>query len=121
MVMQTVNQPQFRADYMDVFWGQSTLLEKAITLLVEANEAVQPRDIADRLQQHSFEINQKALDTALAYLTLYCIFQHDQDGVKWTATHFREIADQEIINWQDEIADLRDKFAHAATKLRYCS
>lgn len=118
MVLQTVKQPQFRADYLDVFWGQATPLEKAITLLVATNEVVQPGDIANRLQEHSFVIKQKELDTALVFLTLYCIFQHDQDGVKWTATHFREIADQEIIDWQDELAELRKAFASTTISIK---
>jgi hypothetical protein len=111
MVTDVTSQPQFRADYMDVFWGQSTPLEKAITLLIEANKLVQPRDIASQLQQHGFEIAQNELDIALDYLTLYCVFQHDNEGIKWIATHFDEIANQRIINRQEYIANLREATA----------
>lgn len=110
LVTRVMSQPQFEMHYMDIFWGQSTSLERAITLLVHSSEPVEPASITTRLQQRGFKINQEQLDTALEYLTLYCVFRHDSNGVKWAATHFDEIADKVITDREEYIADLRDRF-----------
>ncbi len=108
IVEQVVSQPEFKQRYLDVFWGQSTKWEKAITSLVQTDELVQPVDIAHRLQQHGFNLTQEELDIALAYLQFYCIFQYDKDGIRWTATHFKEFLEQTIIDLEDFLNNLRD-------------
>ena len=112
LVTHVARQPDFRGRYLKVFWEQSTPLERAIVLLMRGDESIEPQGVAARLQQNGFQVSQKQLDTALDYLTLYCIFQHDADGISWTANHFDEIASEDIFDRQQYIAELRNAFSH---------
>jgi hypothetical protein len=110
LLLYVTHQPKFRKEYMQVFWGQSSPLEKAITLIVRGDESVDPSALATRLQQQGFQVSQEQLDTALDYLTLYCVFQYDTDGIKWAATHFDEFASEEIFDRKQRIDELRYDF-----------
>src|SRR5205085_12191597 len=78
LVTRVISQPQFAERYIEVFWGQSTPLEKAITLLI-GDIIVEPAHIASLLQERGFKVSQEQLTTALNYLALYCVIQRDNE------------------------------------------
>lgn len=110
LVKDVVSRWEFRTRYMDVFWGQSTPMEKAITLLVPTNEPVEPAHIISLLQQHGFKAGQKQFTKAMDYLILYCILKRDSQGVSFSATHFYGFAEKEISNLQEYIMALRVEY-----------
>ena len=110
MVTSIVIQPAFQNRYIEVFWGQSTALERAITVLMPETGSIHPIALGRRLRQEGFPINHQQLGTAIDYLVLYSVLRRDADGVSFAAAHFPYYAKREGLLEPEYLAELRSGF-----------
>jgi len=86
MVEEVIDSDEFIHHFVETAWSQATALEKLITLLpdeVEFSrgwllESLAARGVTDR----------RAIDSALATLSLYALIRSDGDQLRFVLTHF---------------------------------
>lgn len=113
MVRAAIASPEFHQQYVEVFWGQSTPLERAISLLLGPNEAVEGQALMARLAQHHFQVGPERLNLALDYLELYCVIRRTERGIALEARHLPSFAADYLVSVPDYLAELQTQWADA--------
>ncbi len=82
---------QFHEFFLQVTWGNTTALERVITLLVADHELLSLGDMEDLLARRGFAVPQDTLNQAIAGLRLYSILIKEGQHYRFASRVFAEI------------------------------
>jgi hypothetical protein len=88
-ILDVVSSFEFADHYLSTYWGQATVLEKMMSLLI-AQGIGDPQEIQGKLAKLGTEVGQDQLHTGLRMLELYGIVDVVSDGYKLRIEWFHE-------------------------------
>jgi len=87
---QVIQTSEFKEEYINTIWGQTTPLERIITLVM-GDEPLTREELQRELEKRDIPYTYSALDEALRTLVLYSILKRDNDHYAFVPKHFPRI------------------------------
>lgn len=81
----------FHEYFLEVTWGNTTPLERAITLLVAGRDPVTFGELQEMLAQNDFAVPQDELERAIEGLRLYCILFKEGQRYRFASGAFNQV------------------------------
>ena len=82
---------RFHEYLLEVTWGNTTALERAITLLIADSENISFSEIQETMAQHGFAVPQKQIEQAITGLRLYSVLLKEGQRYRFASAVFSDI------------------------------
>jgi hypothetical protein len=82
---------RFHEYFLEVTWGNTTALERAITLLISDRESISFGEIKEIVSQGGFDVSQEQLEDAIVGLRLYSVLLKEGQRYRFASTVFSQI------------------------------